>query len=230
MSRLLDWVSEHDPRSLAYPIRALIAGQPELKTVVWDTPAPLDQGQEGACVGFGWTGNVLSKPESVDLTKLTAVNIPVPNDFARFIYAQAQKIDGNPAPHEGSSVLAGAKEMANLGLVKEYRWALSIQDVVDTLVTSGPVVLGIDWHQGMYDAPGGVLTVDGPIVGGHCILAHGYSVKGEAFPDEGGIRLLNSWGADWGDGGHAWIRVSALEHLLKTNGEACVPLTRSYGP
>jgi hypothetical protein len=80
----------------------------------------------------------------------------------------------------------------------------------------------------MYEAPNRILTVTGPKVGGHAIVARAFSKAGTVFPDEAAVGLFNSWG-NWGDKGCAWIRVSALKTLLADQGEACVPITRGYG-
>jgi hypothetical protein len=61
----------------------------------------LDQGKEGACVGFAWSHELAAYP----------VRVEVDDEFARSkIYAEAQKIDEWPGEaYHGTSVLAGAK-------------------------------------------------------------------------------------------------------------------------
>jgi hypothetical protein len=214
-----DWRSHHDPRSRQYPIRGVVRTPPISRT--WRVPVtPLDQGREGACVGFGWTHEAMATP--VAIQGLNA-------NFAHGVYKDAQLIDEWPGnDYSGTSVLAGAKTMKIRKYLKEYRWAFGIEDVKLALGTTGPVVLGINWYEGMYDAPGGVLSVGGPLAGGHCILAHAYRKPGLIFPDEHAIGLFNSWGPSWGINGRAWIRASELSRLLKEDGEACVPYVRSW--
>jgi hypothetical protein len=206
----------------------------ETHNIAWRVPAPpLDQGQEGACVGFAWVQEALTAPVKVVLSLVRAL-LPLGlagkpgNYIAQWVYKQAQKIDEFPGEaYSGTSVNAGAKIMRKLGLVKEWRWCFSVDEIVQALMR-GPVVLGIPWHEGMYEAPNGILSVTGPKVGGHAIVARAYSQAGNVFPDEAAIGLFNSWG-NWGDKGCAWIRVSELKTLLADQGEACVPITRSYG-
>lgn len=230
MERTFDWVSKHDPRSINYPIRTVVEKTIKEHNRTWAVPHPLDQGREGACVGFGWTGEALTTPVAVKLSEMRIHGLTEPNAFALNLYKQAQKIDEWAGEnYEGTSVLAGAKMMQKYGLLKEYRWAFGVEDVVLALLTTGPVVLGINWYAGMYEAPQGVLTVSGEWVGGHCILARAYRKAGEIFPDEPAIGLLNSWGDSWGIDGCAWIRKSELSRLLSEQGEACVPFRRSYG-
>lgn len=228
--RVLDWVSQHDPESLDYPIRATFGPREQPINITWRTPLPLDQGYEGACVGFAWTGEALTTPVAVDLTRVDGSLTEEPNDFARLLYRDAQRLDEWAGEnYEGTSVLAGAKVMKNLGLLREYRWAFGTRDIALALSTTGPVVLGIPWLSGMYEAPKGILAPGGDVVGGHAILAHAYRTPGRIFETEAAFGLLNSWGPYWGNGGKAWIRESHLAELLADQGEACVPVRRSYG-
>jgi hypothetical protein len=233
-NRKLDWAPNHDPRSRNFPIMTLVAPV-EPHEVAWEVPnPPLDQGREGACVGFGWTHEALTAPVKV-VFSLVRFLMPLGlagkpgNVIAQWIYKRAQKIDEFPGEaYEGTSVNAGAKVMRSLGLVKEWRWCFSASEVIQALM-NGPVVLGIPWYYGMYEAPGGILKVSGDKVGGHCILARAYKPAGTIFPDEAAVGLFNSWGPSWGVKGCAWIRVSELQKLLSDQGEACVPITRGYG-
>jgi hypothetical protein len=223
---MLDWKSRHDERSRAFPIREALPAQIVREKTLWFTPKPvIDQGREGACVGFGWTNELRALPvECV---------FPDPTAFALGLYKQAQKLDDQPGEnYSGTSVLAGAKACQALGFMTGYRWAFSIDDVIDALVAQGPVVLGIPWYDSMYRTrPSGLIDVSGKVVGGHCILATGYSPK-QRFLKEGlsktfeVIRLRNSWGPTYGNGGDGWIRVSDLAALLKDQGEACIPMGR----
>lgn len=227
--RIFNWAPNFDQKSKDFPIRTAVP-QEVRRNKLWRTGQILDQGREGACVGFGWTAEALSTPVAVDLSKLKADAPDDPTAFAKSIYKRARLLDQwEGEDYEGTSVLAGAKAMRELGLVKEYRWAFNIADVIDGIIHRGPVVLGIQWHKGMYQAPDGVLTVSGEIVGGHCIAAVGYKVSSDKINGEEGIILQNSWGDDWGNKGLAIIRTSELAALLDNYGEACVPFRRGYG-
>lgn len=221
--RILDRRPELDPRNRNYPVRAAIRRAPWRTKVFWRPGAILDQGREGACVGYGWTAEALSSPVRADLRKIR--NSP-PRDatvFARTVYTIARTLDPWPGEnYEGTSVLAGAKVMQQYGLIRTYRWAFGLQDTIDSILTIGPAVLGINWYDGMYYTRGDRLEVSGRLVGGHCLLALGYDPKQ-------GIRLQNSWGTGWGDNGLAWISEADLDKLLHEDGESCVPTGRSYG-
>lgn len=228
--RILDWKSNHDPRSLEYPVRAVIRSAVKPKDKLW-TPGPiLDQGREGACVGFAWAAEGMAEPIPVDLQRLRANTPTVPNLYARFLYGQARYIDQWAGEaYEGTSVLAGAKAAQNMRTLRTYRWAFSTQDVIDSVIKKGPVVIGINWYNGMYEAPNGILRRSGALVGGHALLVVGFKVNSEKIPGQSTFILQNSWGNSWGINGLAEITVADLDALLRENGEACVPVSRSYG-
>jgi hypothetical protein len=226
----LDWQPRFDPRSKNFPVRATLRSSIRRRNKLWKVGPILDQGYEGACVGFGWTAEALSTPVAV---RLHWMRVEVPRDpdkFARLVYRNAQRIDEWAGEdYEGTSVLAGAKAMKQFGLLREYRWAFNIEQVADAVLSKGPVVIGIPWYEGMYEAPNGVLRRSGALVGGHCLLVVGYHVADPELGGEDGFVLQNSWGASWGKNGLAKIKKSELAELLADDGEACVPVSRSYG-
>lgn len=228
--RVLDWAPKDDPRSLNFPARTLFRKQ-SVVNWTWRAPSPLDQGREGACVGFGWTHEALTTPVPVDFTRLANKLLPAdPDLFARTLYRDAQLVDEwGGEEYEGTSVNAGAKVMRDRGLLREWRWAFGVDDVIMSIINIGPVVLGINWYADMYQAPGGILSVGGLHVGGHCIIAMAVRKAGVIFENEEAIGILNSWGPSYGKNGRAWIRKSDLARLLSEQGEAAVPVRRSYG-
>lgn len=245
IARVLDRRPSFDPRSRNYAVRALL---PDPQTsigirrqIAWAPGIMLDQEQTGHCVAFGWTQEAFMSPVRVSTFGLAhalkADEPTAPNMLAHNIFWRVQQIDrqmGNNWP-DGASVLAGAKTMTQLGFLREYRWCFDIVDVIQTLLHLGPVVLGINWRRAMFRPDiYGELSTDGPVDGGHCIVASGYHPAKVVHPSSGRaarpmIRLTNSWGTDWGQGGHAWIEAGKLALLLADDGEACVPVHRSYG-
>lgn len=219
----LDRLIQFDPRNLDYPIRALITPEQQTKprSFTWSLPTFLDQGHEGACVGFSITHELLAKP--VPIHDLDAT-------FAREqIYWAAQRADDWPGgsypgatpAYEGTSVLAGAKVATAAGYYTEYRWASSVEDLALAIGYKGPAVLGINWHDGMMDTDSnGYIHVTGPVVGGHAILVNSY------HKSTGRFMLSNSWGIDWGLHGHAYVSTEDMTLLLGDNGEAMIPVHR----
>ena len=210
--RSLGRLPEFDERSRNYPVRTLLRGEPELSTKIWDLDVWLDQGNEGACVGFSLAHEIAAEPAVGD----------VDADYATMIYREAQKVDQWPGEdYEGTSVLAGAKIVKGLGWFEEYRWGFSTTDVIQSLVNLGPVVLGINWYSGMWDTDSnGYIHPTGELAGGHAIVAVGYDHERDA------VLLHNSWGPGWGVDGRAWLSTSALSGLLAEYGEACIPVVR----
>ena len=225
--RRLDRLIEFDERSRAYPITALLqTAQP--RSYTWGAGPVTDQGKEGACVGHGWTGELTARPRVVRIQSRT------PDTFAYDLYHRVQHRDpwkgcslgsrcpieptSDSANYDGTSVLSCAQELQDRGFISEFRWAFGLSDLILAIGRKGPAVLGIPWHEGMYDAPRGILTVTGEQVGGHCIVARGVNVR------EKWVLLRNSWGPDWGVGGDARISFADLERLLDNDGEAVIPI------
>lgn len=223
----LDWVSMHDSQSENYPIRANLQSIERIP-VAYRTGPVLDQGNEGACVGFGWTAELIASPRPFyNVTPLRA------NQYAKELYRRAQKIDEwEGENYSGTSVLAGAKVAKERGLIDEYRWCFGINDVRDAVISEGPVVIGIPWYSGMYETrPSGLVQVNGDLVGGHCILLTGYHpgmrIYGEDWDRRYEVfRWRNSWGEGYGKKGNGTILLSDLRDLLTEWGEACVPMGR----
>lgn len=205
-----------DERSRDYPVRRLLSGtRPRTKQIWEPRHAPLDQGAEGACVGFAWAGELAATPHRYSLD----------DTAARELYQAARAQDramGN-LWDEGASVLAGAKACTETGRITEYRWAFGTDEVIDALVQKGPAVLGIAWYDGMYETGGGGLVeISGRCVGGHAIMAHGYW---PGHPDFGDVIVwTNSWGPGYGINGVGYLCVDDLDRLLSAQGEACLPV------
>jgi len=208
---VLDRRPHFDERSKAYPIRALLdTSQP--RSYSWRCTTWLDQGREGACVGHAWAHERAAMP----------VERPATSEDAFEIYRAAQKIDPWPGEdYSGTSVLAGAKAAMTKGWLKEYRWAFNLNDTLTAISRKGPVVLGIDWYEGMFETDiYGYVRPTGALAGGHAILARGVNITRRT------VSLHNSWSQDWGVNGRALITWDDLGMLLASGGEACVPVLR----
>lgn len=229
----LDWISRHDERSRNFSIAPMTSNRGRPGSVYWGSPKEnIDQGREGACVGFAWTNRLLALP--------SRARLPMPaNDFARNVYRSAQKIDEwEGEAYSGTSVLAGAKVIKMAGFISEYRWAFSISDILDGIAFAGPVVLGIPWFDSMYETTSeGLVEISGTKVGGHAITATGYGIKqfwvpsiagGKVKKSEEVIRWRNSWGPRYGIKGDGYIRTKDLKELLSHGGEACIPIIKGH--
>lgn len=222
-------IPKTDLRNNQHLIRTLIEQKndgklPTLRSYTWPCDQVLDQGQEGACVGFGFAHELIAVPRPVE---------GVTNQYAREeLYWNIQRNDewpggsypGADPQYEGTSVLDGAKWMKSDGWYDEYRWAENERDLALALGHHGPAVIGVDWYEGMFEPDEwGFLNLTGSVQGGHCILVKGVKIRGET---DGYYTVHNSWGESWGVDGTARISRQNMDYLLKSNGEACVPVVR----
>jgi hypothetical protein len=214
--RVFDRLPSFDARSRTFPV-AVVLPPKEPRSYTWGVPMRLDQGNEGACVGFAWAHELAARPK---------VHTRVTNYIAQTIYREAKKLDEWPGEdYEGTSVLAGAKRVQASEYLAEYRWCFTLSDLILTIGYVGPVVLGLNWYSDMMDTDSkGNIKIGGMIEGGHAILANGVNAKNRT------ITLTNSWSRSWGRDGQCLISWSDMWQLLSEQGEACVPTGRKWVP
>ncbi len=172
---------------------------------VWERGIVLDQGQEGACVGFGWTAWENAKPYGYKEQQ--------DNDYAFNWYYRCQEIDEWPGnDYSGTSVRAGAKVALERGAIKEYLWAGSLEEIDAWLINRGPIVVGSSWFNSM-DEPKGTsayleVVPESGARGGHCYLLLG---RGR----EGNYVFQNSWGEGYGDSGIVRMTPDNFNRLIQ---------------
>lgn len=237
--RTLDWRPRFDERSLAYRIGAAVTALPATGRL-WKHGPVLDQGSEGACVGFGCAGDAAAEP------------VPVPGittEYALGFYRKAQRLDVWPGEaYSGTSVLAGCLEGRARGLWTGFRWATSPEELAAGIVRpasrgGGPAIIGVEWRAGSYDTDAlGVLRPSGDVVGGHCLLVVGFvpvragvsaalqqQLKDAGLWDGylavGGacFVVLNSWGLGFGQGGLALVPLEVMRGWFRAGGEFAMP-------
>lgn len=212
-NRVLDWRPKFDPRSLTFAFAAqpgcsnLTARSTIRRTKkIW-----LDQGQEGACTGFG----------EENVRALTPHSAETNDDEARVVYDEARRQDEWPGEdYDGSSVNGAMKAARLQGKIKSWYWCYSLDELDHALSYHGAVEAGTQWYEGMWEPDeNGVLHATGAIVGGHAYAIAGYrNVDGVRY-----YRIENSWGKEWGDEGGAWISADDMRGLLMKNGELACP-------
>lgn len=235
-----DRIYELDWNSLDYPVTRLLGveeAEKKPRSYTWALDIWLDQGREGACVGFGYAHEAAATPVRVE---------GVSAQFARErVYWPAQRTDEWPGGsyqgatpyYEGTSVLSGAKVMQEMGLYTSYYWALDIKQLVLGVGYTGPAVIGVNWYEGMLNTVAGWVRATGKPVGGHCICVIGVKIVWKSWVsrivsatwdnvdlDRSYLKLHNSWGRDWGVGGRAMLSLRDADKLLNEQGDACFPL------
>lgn len=235
MRRTFDRAIRFDERSREYPATLGYEDAP-LRSYSWNFPTPtfLDQGVDGACVGFAWTHNLAARP----------VGMTVGESLAHKVYKESQRSDEWPGEdYSGTSVLAGAKTVAKLleadpeRQMISYRWAFGVEDLARVLGYVGPCVLGLGWLADMFETDaGGFVRASGRLEGNHAVLARAVKVvwrdpgKSKTFPnldvEASYVTIRNSWGRSWGLEGDCRVSVLDMSKLLERDGECCVPLIR----
>jgi hypothetical protein len=200
-----------DERSRNY--RVPVTSSATIVTRTWArTVKPFDQGNLGSCTGNGAAGALATAPLFV---KGKTYN----EALAVKIYSRATVDDSivgtYPPTDTGSTVLAAMKACKDLKLASGYNWCFSLNDVLLTLSTIGPVDVGVNWYSG-FDNPtaAGKVKISGSVRGGHSFEILGVDTKAKTVLAE------NSWGASWGLAGRFIFSWANLERLLSEQGEA----------
>lgn len=207
-----------DVRDRAYQVALKL---PTIETTrthrYWNnSTAWLDQGRTGTCVGHGWMHWIADGPVT------HKQHGPYVEQDALTFYDRATELDEFPDNdhdrNSGTSVRAGALTAREDGFLSEFLWAMSWEELQYALLERGPVVIGVDWFEGMMRSDAsGLIKPSGQVVGGHCIKLDGINVV------EGKVRGKNSWGRGWGMHGEFWIGIEDLKYLVfGLNGEACL--------
>ncbi len=236
MDSRLDRVEEKDLRSRRYAVADIIPAKhyEHPRSYTWATKVSLNQGCEGACVGFAWAHELAARPAAV---------FGIDENFAReAIYFNAQQLDQYPGgeypgalPYaEGTSVLGGAKAVQQLGYISEYRWAFDFWDLVASVGYRGPAIFGCSWFSAMRKTDSdGFVKPTGVRRGEHCVALLGIKVVKDRAKNislkDSFFTFQNSWGEDWGVAGFGKLRFEDVL-MLWSGAETCIPIKRHCRP
>lgn len=207
----LGWIeSPEDPSD--WTVDALYAATgtdvPDALPASYHVPAPLypvlDQGSSPMCVAYSAAG----EQGFFDLRDTGSVLFDEPRFFSAIggtasgaIIRDALKYRlATGYPPQGHADQAGAHRIAAY-----YAVPVTQADICAAIASFGPLVVGTPWANSWFRPVGGVLPAFDRAVGGHAILAVGWNATG--------LRLRNSWGADWGQGGEATLPWAQVGHL-----------------
>jgi len=210
-------VYKEDKRDLDFKIDEILTtiDMPDISEKFWWADGWTgNQGATSHCVSYSWSHWFEDGPVIQD----AIIGRQKPVYDTTILYNTFRKYDGIEGNYDGTTVRAGAKTFQKLGIINEYRWAQTIEDVINTLLYLGPMVVGTKWTEGMNNPSSAqhIIRPSGRASGGHAYLLNGINMEKELF------RIKNSWGSTWGYRSAAYIRFSDFEKLLKDRGEACV--------
>jgi hypothetical protein len=195
-----------DARDKAFPLSALMSAEARKPiSKVWKAGPLVNQLQTNGCVGYATYQFQVSEP---------IVGEPVLS--ALQIYAEARRNDEFPGEEDqGTSVRAGLNVLKAHGIIRSYHWGYSVEEAVQFMLTTGPLVFGVPWLSGMFSPDAnGLIQAKGSSRGGHAIFAPSCSWKNKT------ITLQNSWGKEWGRAGCCKISFADLDRLLREGGVA----------
>lgn len=209
--RKLDVALRADPRNADYPFT--IGEDIPPVTRVWDCPVTLDQGKEGACVGYA-SAHFYGSEDRIQT---------ISNRIARTHYKGAQMHDEWLGEnYEGTSVNGLMAYLRAEELVGKYRWVFDLETLKHTLSYYGPVIVGCEWREECnYPDKLGFINFDGPSQGGHATCWRGINME------EGYFLIQQSWGPKHGINGVVKMRFKDAAELLRTRPQICFPEKRS---
>lgn len=209
-------IESPDSRDKLFPLSAVLPTIPSNITEKywWDNGWWGDQGQSSECVAYSWLHFVEDGPVVQNYHTNRAKPLIEPNK----LYRECQLRDPwRGEQYNGTSVRAGALILKDLGIIREYRWASSVNEIKHALLTIGPMVVGTKWYSGMMNVDSkGFIKPSGSDMGGHAYVINGVDTKNKFF------KIKNSWGKRWGIDGTAKISFDDFEQLFRNGGEACI--------
>ena len=204
-----------DERDKLFPVSRVLHTMPNIPHKYWWAEGWWgNQGSTQHCVAYSWQHWLEDGPVIQDA--VFGRKQPMYNT-TKFYDACQLRDPWQGTNYDGTSIRAGAKILKSLDIITEYRWASDLNDVVNTILTLGPMVVGTRWYKGMFTPNHkGIIKLSGSQQGGHAYLLDGVDRKNRMF------RLKNSWGRNWGKKGFAFISFNDFETLLNNGGEACI--------
>jgi hypothetical protein len=178
-----------------------------------------DQGSIGDCTMNAAYGCLVTAPFGQTGVSYTEADVLAGYELETRL--DNSQIPGSYPPDDtGSSGPWSMMALEKLGKIASYVHTRDTHTAL-RLLNRGPISIGVTWYQSMFTlGPGDTIVVDeaSGVAGGHQVCVVANDVAGQR------VRIRNSWGASWGDEGHAWLSWVDLDFLLHDGGEAVQPV------
>ena len=121
----------------------------------WAGMNDLNQLSEGACTSFSIGNAVNCEPRRSDID----------SDFCFDAYHATTERDEFPGDwntgQEGTSLRSAMQEWRRRRKISSFAFSYSVEEVVNWVLTRGPMCIGVRWYEGMDDPHGGERLVSG---------------------------------------------------------------------
>jgi hypothetical protein len=231
----LIFADEEDYRSIPLASAFMRGDLPSRKDLSSWFPVPGDQGAQSSCVGWAVAYGLKTYQEAVE----RKVRPTLSTTFSpSYIYNQIKGGGCQAGSHiydalnlvrsEGVAPMSefrydarscdtepdtATKNVARPFTIADWRRVdISNEVEVKSQITSGfPVVIGMYIDHSFQNLSGNNVYRGrtGPLTGGHAMVVVGYD------DGRGAYKVLNSWGASWGDGGFGWISYNAFANQVR---------------
>lgn len=204
--RTLDVTGSTDRRNSFYPVSSIIEDTtPQSRK--WPCAIRLNQGQEGACVGFALQQWLATAPGPI---------VKGTNATARALYHDIRRNDlWRGEDYEGTRLEDGLALLKKRGDISSYYWCQSAYEMRQTVIQLGPLVCKIPIYKNMYYPDfAGRIRPSGAFCGWHAILLNEYDASWDRN------WFVNSWGRSHGRLGRVWMTSADCQLLLNTGATA----------
>lgn len=199
------------PDERDYPLSALYASEGLTASVVLPAtyaapgmPPILNQGSSPMCVAYS-SSAMKAWQDRRDLERF--FDFDEPRFFAEiggtaagaYVRAAMERMRTAGYP------VVGSGDPAHHRIAAYYAVPRDLATIKAAIFDLGPIIVSTPWYRSWFRSTGGVLPRPDSLVGGHAIVAYGWDTRG--------LRLRNSWGADWGVGGDCWMPAYLVQHL-----------------
>jgi len=208
-TRTLDVSLAQDPRNELYRMQTVLPSKAELKSKRWPCKFRLDQGAEGACVGFAGAHKYGASPDPQFVSTSTAL---------RFYHGAQLHDEWTGEQYEGTSVTGLMRWLKSQGACQEYRWIRTAEELVATIALHGPVIVGCEWREGCFTPDSnGLIQFIGAVRGGHA------TCWDEVDFERQRLGIIQSWGKGHGINGRVYMSFADVDLLLRTNPSIVLP-------